>query len=234
MKKIGLVFIVVFALASAIGLFANRYALACEMSPLFGYQQGSGRVYAHSSSAKADLGNISQLMDAASARITDTYGLPISQPRFIITTTENEAAKWGANETASMHRRPGRNCIIIGPEGLNTDVLAHEWLHAEIQHRVGFLRTLTEIPVWFDEGAALTVDFRSPFVIENIKPNVTKIADVQLLTRAKDFFSGSVRENYQMARVAVSEKIKADTFYDDLARIAEGGSFDEVFDNKFL
>lgn len=234
MRKIALIVVAIFILVGAMGLFANRYALACEMSPLFGYQQSLERVYVHNSSAKAELGNIDQLLNAASARIKDMYGTPISQPRFIIATTENEAAKWGANETASMHRLPGRNCIVVGPEGLNTDVLAHEWLHAEIQHRVGFLGSLTEIPVWFDEGAALTVDFRSPFLIENINSSATKIADVQLLTSAKDFFSGSIRENYQMARVVVSAKIEPATFYQDLERISEGEKFEDVFNNRNL
>lgn len=233
-KKIGLIFAAIFLVLGAIGLFANRYALACEMSPLLGYQQISDQVYVHNSSEKADLGNINQLMNAASARITGMYGPPISQPAVIITTTKSEAVKWGANETASMHRLPGRSCIVIGPEGLNTDVLAHEWLHAEIQHRVGFLRTLTEIPVWFDEGAALTVDFRSPFLIENINSDVTKIAGVQLLTRGKNFFSGSIRENYQMARVAVSSRIEPATFYYDLERISEGEKFEDVFNNRNL
>ncbi|MDZ7923630.1 MAG: hypothetical protein U5M23_06135 [Marinagarivorans sp.] len=82
----------------------------------------------------------------------------------------------------------GELCIIIGPQGQNVDVIAHEWLHAEIQHRVGFFRFLKEIPVWFDEGAALTLDYREPFLPENIDLPVEDVTAVKKLKSGKSFF----------------------------------------------
>lgn len=138
---------------------------------------------------------------------------------------------WGANDTASMHRMPWRSCIIIAPKGQNIDVIAHEWLHAEIQNRVGYWHFLRNIPVWFDEGAALSLDFRKPFLPENINLSDEKIVTVQSLMGDGDFFSGNIHENYQADRMAVSPLIRDKRFFEDLERVSDGESFESVFLN---
>jgi hypothetical protein len=139
------------------------------------------------------------------------------------------SADWGANETASMHRMPWRSCIVIGFKGQNTDVISHEWLHAEIQHRIGFIRFLTEIPVWFDEGAALTLDYRKPFLPENIDLTDVDVAAVKKLKSGRQFFSNNIRQNYQASRLAVEPLIRSEKFFEDLEKIASGESFENVF-----
>ncbi|MDN3545384.1 MAG: hypothetical protein ACK4S6_01725 [Roseateles asaccharophilus] len=175
--------------------------------------------------------DIEELLASAHERIQSIYGQPRSRPRMLITSSASSAARWGANETASMHRLPGRSCIVIGPKGLNVDVIAHEWLHAEIQQRVGYLRHLMEIPVWFDEGAALTVDYRPPFLPQNISLSAIEVQDVKSLRSGSAFFSGDVRKNYQAARLAVQPLISPERLYSELERIGAGDSFESVFPN---
>jgi hypothetical protein len=55
---------------------------------------------------------------------------------------------------------------------------------------------------------------------------------VQRLDRYKDFFSGNIRENYQVSRMAVIPLIKENSFYMDLERIANGVPFPTVFLNN--
>ncbi len=211
------------------GAFFQRHALACEMLPVINYQQIDKNVYLAPDMAREPAADILELVTAAAERITLVYGAPVSTPRLLITAQTETAEKWGANSTASMHRLPWRACIVVGPKGLNVDVVAHEWLHAEIQQRVGFFRFLTEIPVWFDEGAALTVDYRAPFLPENIVLTDAEVQAVKLLVRGSDFFANDIRTNYQAARRAVEPLIIAEHFYADLERIALGESFDTVF-----
>lgn len=146
-----------------IGAVFQRHALACELLPVMNYQQINSEVFHDADMSEEEIEAIKGLIESALERIDFVYGSSESRPRLLITSNDQMAAKWGANETASMHRMPWRACIVIGPEGQNVDVIAHEWLHAEIQQRVGFFRLLTEVPTWFDEGAALTVDYRAPF-----------------------------------------------------------------------
>ena len=209
--------------------FLQRYALACELLPVLNYSQLTSNVYIADEISVTQAQGLNEYLDAAYARITQVYGKPRSTPRFVITNSIEHAANWGANDTASMHRMPWRSCIVIGPNGQNPDVMAHEWLHAEIQHRVGFLRFLQQIPVWFDEGAALTLDYRAPFMPEHIDSTTADIAAVKQLTTGRAFFSHNTRQHYQAARLAVVPLIEPAQFFHNLQRVGAGESFDSVF-----
>lgn len=211
------------------GIFFQRHALACELLPALNYQQVEEEVFVDADFSKGEAQTIISLIESASQRIGALYGDTESAPRLFVTSSPLIAARWGANKTASMHRMPWRSCIVIGPEGQNVDVIAHEWLHAEIHQRVGFRRLLMEVPTWFDEGAALTVDYRAPFLPENINLSESEVEGVQALASGRAFFSGDIRANYQAARMAVLPLIAAESFYDDLELIARGESFENVF-----
>jgi hypothetical protein len=228
-KRIAVAALGGFVLIMAIGAFIERRVITCQFLPAFGYTQLQGRAFAAGDIAPEQFGHLEGLVASAAERIRLVYGEPESRPWILITGNASTASRWGANQTASMHRMPGRSCIIIGPDGQNVDVLAHEYLHAEIQDRVGFWRFLKEIPVWFDEGAALTLDYREPFLPENIDLSEDQVDSVQRLKKNRDFFSGNIRENYQAARMAVIPLINTETFFLDLERIGNGESFDSVF-----
>ncbi|MGI9323798.1 MAG: hypothetical protein ACR2PZ_01160 [Pseudomonadales bacterium] len=53
--------------------------------------------------------------------------------------------------------------VLLGPEGQNMDVAAHEWMHAELSARVGVLTRTYGVPTWFDEGLAMQVDMREEY-----------------------------------------------------------------------
>lgn len=209
--------------------FFQRHALACELLPVLNYQQIDGDVYTGADISENKVDTLKKLVDSASERIGNVYGKPTSKPRILITSNSQMAEKWGANENASMHRMPWRSCIVIGPEGQNIDVIAHEWLHAEIQQRVGYFRFIMEIPVWFDEGAALTLDYRDPFLPENISLAATEIQDVKILNTSRAFFSDDIRKNYQAARLAVEPMIIEENFFYNLERLSLGESLESVF-----
>lgn len=68
--------------------------------------------------------------------------------------------------------------VLIGPNGENVDVLAHEWAHAEISDRIGFLQRNLHLPVWIDEGLAMQVDRRTAYSLAALgdyqaQPNLT-------------------------------------------------------------
>ena len=229
MRKFALGISIVGLTFAVAGAFFQRNALACEMLPMLSYQQIDSHVFLGADIASEKAEGIMGLINSASERIELLYGAPASKPRILITSSAQLAEMWGANATATMHRMPWRSCIVIGPDGKNVDVIAHEWLHAEIQERVGFLRFLGEIPVWFDEGAALTVDNRAPFLPDNIDLTDAEVQRVKRLVSGRDFFSGDIRSNYQAARLAVQPLIIVERFFDDLERISLGESFESVF-----
>lgn len=54
----------------------------------------------------------------------------------------------------------GASYLILGPDGNNADVIAHELCHDELFARLGWWRVKRQIPQWFNEGLALMVDYR--------------------------------------------------------------------------
>ncbi len=229
MRKFAIGILIITLVLMLTGAVFHRHALACELLPVLDYQQINSVVFLDVGISEEQAETITGLIDSASERIDLVYGTPESKPRLLVTSNSQMAAKWGANETASMHRMPWGSCIVIGPKGQNVDVIAHEWLHAEIQHRIGFFRFLKEIPVWFDEGAALTVDYREPFLPENIDLADSEIMAVKNLKSGRSFFSNHIRQNYQAARLAVESLIRNENFYNELERISSGESFENVF-----
>jgi len=229
MRKILLLVLIIISAVLLTGAFFQRHAIACELLPVLDYQRINEQMFVGEGIPEEQINTLQMLAVSASERIENIYGKPISKPRILITSNAQMAAKWGANETGSMHRMPWRSCIVIGPEGQNVDVISHEWLHAEIQHRVGFFRFLREIPTWFDEGAALTLDYRAPYLPENISLPDAEIQNVQNLKTGNKFFSGDIRRNYQAARRAVIPLIQNERFFTDLERISSGESFEAVF-----
>ena len=72
----------------------------------------------------------------------------------------------------------GASYLILGPEGNNADVIAHELCHDELFARLGWWRVKRQIPQWFNEGLALMVDYRfsSPAVWEKFDSTQTDLS----------------------------------------------------------
>ncbi len=54
----------------------------------------------------------------------------------------------------------GSSYIVLNPYGLNEDVISHEMCHDELFARLGWWKTTTQVPQWFNEGLALMLDRR--------------------------------------------------------------------------
>lgn len=118
----------------------------------------------------------------------------------------------------------GDSYLVLGPDGNNTDVIAHELCHDELFARLGWWRVKRQIPQWFNEGLALMVDYRfsSPSVWEHPdsiqtedplferqapvyrNPVMIKLKDLET---TRDFFGGGsehVMRAYQTAAEEVA------------------------------
>ena len=140
-----------------------------------------------------------------------------------------KAASFGSNSTGKTHLTPLGECIVLGPDGSNVDVAAHEFVHAETWYRVGWVNHLLSVPTWFNEGVALIVDYRDPFLVENIKLQQDAVDEVKSKVYGFEFFDGENEgEHYLASRLAV-DKIDHSVFYEKLAEMSSGKKFSEVF-----
>ncbi|MDY0037377.1 MAG: hypothetical protein RBS05_15815, partial [Zoogloea oleivorans] len=125
-----------------------------------------------------------------------------------------------------------RACVMVGPKGQSVDVVAHELMHAEIHHRVGYLKRFLQLPTWFDEGVAMQVDYRTRY---SLSPQDSQTADyVRGLTTFSSFFKGdeqAVVRNYASAKQVVASwlsKVGTTSLYAHLQRLKNGESFAEI------
>jgi hypothetical protein len=119
----------------------------------------------------------------------------------------------------------GQSYVVLGPDGNNVDVIAHEVCHDELFTRLGWWRVKRQIPQWFNEGLALLVDYRfsnpavwehpdssaeansftdEPIWMGHSQHPMLKLADLET---TRDFFGGDYTHTmlaYQTAAEEVS------------------------------
>ncbi|WDE06733.1 hypothetical protein SG34_007465 [Thalassomonas viridans] len=228
MHKFKIITAIMLLILLTTGFITQKYALACETVQFSEYKQVAANIF--SSPGVENVQGVLRSIAEGKQRVGSTFGAMTASPKVVLVSTKDEAAGFGANSTASAHYTPMGTCIVLGPKGQNVDVAAHELTHAEIGHRVGWLRHLLEIPVWFNEGIALLVDHRKPFLIENIQLSQEEVKAVKKLDTSRVFFAGeNIHKNYLASRLAVNE-VEPSLLYEKLALIRDGASFEDVFE----
>jgi len=214
-------------LVFVLGGVSQRHALACKFIRYSGYQEIAPNTFASASFNNKQNKILLSIINSGKSRVNITFGNMVSSPRVIIAATEDEASEFGSNAYGNALISPLGQCIVFGPKGQNVDVIAHEYTHAEVHFRVGWLNHYLNIPIWFNEGISLLVDFREPYLIDNIELTKEEINSVK--NKGEEFFSDKhVLKNYQAARVIV-DSIDKSQLYDNLEKIKQGQDINSIF-----
>lgn len=227
LKIFTLVFIAVFI--ASFGYF-KKDAIVCELIGVSHFNEVSPNLYVDQSINKLQQIELSHAVQAAVKRVSDIYGVPTSNPR-IIATAETKYGKFGFNLTGMQSSGFVRECIFLGPKGLNTDVVAHELVHAEVRHRTNLFVELTQLPAWFIEGTGIKADYRKPFLLENIDLTNDDVAKIKSVFYLSDFPNTNIKY-YQASLIAV-EPLNSKKMYLGLARLNNGEQFEDVFIELF-
>lgn len=215
-----------------IGALGVAYAtqkdmISCRNAEAIGFSHIGANIYIDKGLPISAQDKFNNLVSEAKSRINDMYGPMISNPPIVFTETDDQAQKFGSNQYGRTIQGPFGQCLVIGPKGRDIDVVAHELVHAEVHHRVGWFKHYTEIPIWFNEGVALQVDNREPYLIENIDLAPADIESVKSL--GSNFFaSGNLVNNYKAAKLAVYSLDKK-SLYENLDKIKSGSTFTNTF-----
>jgi hypothetical protein len=176
-----------------------------------------------------------QLLTAARNRIQNIFGTPRSQP--IVIFDHDPQAFWPLkNEYASTYFAGTKVCVMVGAKGQNTNVVAHELMHAEIADRIGYWERFTKLPVWFDEGLAMQVDFRPQYALPDGAEAKTEY--VKALWSVSEFFvfdDALLTKNYTAAKAVVANwvaDIGQASVYRQLERIRSGETFQAIIQAK--
>jgi hypothetical protein len=173
-----------------------------------------------------------QLIYEGRKRIDVTFGKVEANPIVVFLGESNRIGPFKLNSYGSTHLVGSRACVVIGTDGRSVDVVAHELMHAEVSHRMGYLAYVLDVPSWFDEGVAMQVDYRTRYSLS--AQEATGAHHVRALTAASTFFvddDEALTRNYSYAKYEVSKwlsRIGSANLYSRLARIRSGSSFEEV------
>ena len=234
-------FIMSFVTAIGFGIvayaFANPSVAACALIDAAPFVPlADGTLVEANSSDQNHAAVVEHLISEARIRIQNTFGTPRSTPIIVFLNDPNAFWPFKLSEYGGAHFIGTRTCLIIGPKGQNPDVVAHELMHAEIANRVGYWRRLTQLPMWFDEGLAMQVDFRPRYVLHSGAGTETK--RIKTLWSASDFFVSDdelLTKNYAVAKAEVAiwvADVGNASVYRQLERIRAGEPFDVVIKDK--
>ena len=220
-----------------LGCFAYAFpgAVACSLVDYAALDKLSDGTRFQSSSTLAERAAFSALLRQASARIADKFGAPRAHPVVVYLKDPHSTLPFISNSYGSTSFIGSRACVVLGPDGFNIDVIAHEMMHAELFERVGFWAKLTQVPVWFDEGLAMQLDTRAHFAVQ-ASDRAADFKRVRELTSASQFFvsNGSqLTQHYAFAKAEVGlwvEMVGKDNVYVRLARLKAGDSFERVIE----
>ena len=171
-------------------------------------EDGSVRAVESVTRAGATDTELNGYVAAGRSRIEETLWSIRSAPEILFLDGEKVFGLFDYNRHGSAVALPGKTCLLIGPEGTNVDVVAHEMVHADLAGLLGYRRTLG-VPAWIHEGIAMQVDWRERYgarVLDGIDPR-----DV-MSRRGGDFYVGEVDgvvRNYASARHLFDEWIAA-------------------------
>lgn len=89
------------------------------------------------------------------SQVAQFFGDVKTDPYFVACASASCAAQFGSyGERAAAF---GDTAIRLSPNGWTAALVAHEWIHIEVYHRVGGFWRIDGIPRWFDEGVAVVV-----------------------------------------------------------------------------
>lgn len=232
---LGIVAAVLVVTPAAVAL-AQPQAVACALINYHGLDEVGPGILAAGDVTMDQRRDFARLHAAAKLRIANTFGATRATPVIVIGSAEALQERFpGAGSYASTIFIPYRSCVLVGPNGHDVNILAHEALHAEIHHRVGHWYRLTQIPTWFDEGLAMQVDFRERY-LWSAQFGAVSSSTVQQWTSRSQFFKGDDDEltrHYAMAKEEIRQwvqKLGREHVYGFLERVRQGGRFAEIYE----
>ncbi len=224
---------VVFGILAA-GVAATRIdAVACTLIEFSDLELITPGVYVDRETTFEQRRALLATYDEAKQRVAKTFGALTATPVIIAGRSMVAIERFSDNEYARTVFTPMNCFIVLGPKGHDIDIIAHELVHAELFHRVGYWNRTLEIPVWFDEGAAMQVDYRERYDVRRYRGN--QVLDKSALQFSRQFFSGDDEQltaHYSLAKEEVRRWLEAagpGAFYELLRDIKAGHGFESAY-----
>ena len=207
--------------------YANAHVARLALIGYSGFHSIGGNVYLSQSIPDSAKKEIPSLLQNARDRIASQYGEPLASPVIVVLGGDSEQRSYGLYGTpGAMMFAPWESYVLLNYETAEISVVAHELVHAEITHRVGYVKRQLSIPTWFDEGAAMQVDYRESYPSHGAI-NLDEFYRVVGLDTPNKFWAGDRDQhiaNYRSVKMAFAEILNSADIelYSVLEKIKEG------------
>lgn len=223
--------------ASYTGIHAKQ--IRCHFVAYSELKPVNDRLYVDPRMSPEQIAHLSGVIAEARHRDAQFYGDLQATPVVIAGHDERVIGKFGqrGNTTAVTHLHLGKAFIVLGPDGLDVDVLAHETMHAELSERVGWLTREMKIPAWFDEGLAMQVDYRESYSEAawqkkmeggRLAPPLRDLASMEAFT-GDGYWTSYATSKHELKRWL--DVVGRQGFYELLARVKNGDGFTEAYES---
>ena len=154
-----------------------------------------------------------QLFDQSRARVAGLFRTTESEPFVACLSSPALGIDISHGQTRFAPGLP--SVVLIGPKGMNEDVIAHELVHAELASRLGVIKRQLKVPIWVDEGLAMQVDHRLDYNAEALAAYHARddlsFPDLDTLATTKFFVTGDQgKYHYAYSRCLVGQWISTE------------------------
>lgn len=159
----------------------------------------------------------------------------IGNPVIIFCFSKDKLKSYNKNNRIATHKTPFKSFVVFYKDCINLDILSHELSHAELCARIGYFKNV-KIPVWFDEGLAMQVDYRKEYSEEKyreLKDSDSMNINLSSISEPAEFYSGNYYYHFILAKHEVStwiKSLKQDELDNFLNQIKNGEDFYSVYE----
>ena len=189
--------------------FLYSHIFYCQTITFSTFEKVNARLYVSAGIDQVQRQQMYSSIKRARSRVAAFWEKSVGDATLILCSNPDEYQKYcHSSEGAgcSLGTPWGDSYIVLNPYGLNEDVISHEMCHDELFTRLGWWKTTTQIPQWFNEGLALMLDRR--FVPETdpqlrylsykdewlyLTHGAQEVLELDRLTSMKGFFGGNQR-----------------------------------------
>ena len=233
--RIFLVFLILIPLAAVAHFIIFPQESRCILIDYSSFKK-QGRLYFNANTSPAKMDTLKILIAQASDRVADFWGKKNGSPKIIYCDIDEDFKKYGNErlDPATTQYKLGPY-IVIGKEGVDKDIIAHELSHAALYERLGFYKMMFTIPRWFDEGLAMQNDYRNYYSEDTLRvrsDNYRNLPDIKKFTTGGGFNEGTheqVMLNYMAAKHAVKNWYSLQKLNILIADLNNGKSFEAAF-----
>ncbi|MEL6925125.1 MAG: hypothetical protein AAFO94_13845 [Bacteroidota bacterium] len=176
------------------------------------FESWDGTLYVSKDTPSATRDSLVMYLAKAEERNKQFWQGKEGKPKIIYVHTPEQHARYAWPQApASVFYTPFQCIMIIGPEGIDLDVMSHELCHTELYHRLGWWRREWQIPTWFDEGLAMQLDYRKEYneaAYVDLLSRLDYFPDIKTKRTPKAFWETGLvdsRQHYILARHEVGQ-----------------------------